>query len=178
MRFLDAAGSRTLAEDLCSFGSAWETYEATERLWEMLPESPGLYMFVWRPWFQFRLAETTAAAGPPKPSSVSQILYIGQAGASEESSGSTLKQRYKGYSRYIRADPRVLWTPTLRMTRPELSRYLTLRPLEYWFTVINERAEIKGLESRLIALFNPPMNQRERPKIKSHFRTPQPAFAH
>ena len=143
----------------------------------MLPESPGLYMFVWRPWFQFKLAETSAVAGPTKANTISQILYIGQAGASDTGQGSTLRERYKSYRRHIRADPKVLWTPTMQMTRPQLSRYLALRPLEYWFTVVEDRQQIKSLESRLIRMFNPPMNTNELPRIKSHFKPAQPAFA-
>lgn len=177
LRLLDRAGTQTLNDDLRTVGGPWEAYEATERLWEMLPDSPGLYMFVWRPWFRFDVAETSAAAGPPKPDSVSQILYIGQAGASNENQGNTLKQRYKSYRRHIRADPKILWTPSQPMTRPQLSRYLALRPLEYWFTVVEDRSEIKSLETRLLAMFNPPMNKNELPKIKSRFKAPQPAFA-
>jgi len=177
LRLLDRVGTEALTGDLSNVGDPWEAYEATERLWEMLPEKPGLYMFVWRPWFRFDVAETSVTAGPPKPGSVSQILYIGQAGASDDSQGNTLKQRYKGYGRYIRADPKVLWTPSQPMTRPQLSRYLALRPLEYWFTVVDDRSEIKRLESRLLAMFNPPMNKNELPKIRSRFKSPQPAFA-
>jgi hypothetical protein len=177
LRLLDIAVTNTLADDLRTGGTPWEAYEATERLWEMLPDSPGLYMFVWRPWFRFHVAETSVAAGPPKPDSVAQILYIGQAGASVYGDGSTLKQRYKSYRRHIRADPKVLWNAAQPMTRPQLSRYLALRPLEYWFTVVEDRAEVKSLESRLLAMFNPPMNKNELPRIKSRFKPPQPAFA-
>lgn len=176
LRLIDQAGTGTLVQDLTESGAPWESYEATERLWEMLPESPGLYMFVWRPWFRFRMAEPSAATDI-KPNAMSQILYIGQAGASPDNGGSTLRHRYRSYCRHLRADPKVLWTPTLRLTRPDLARYLTLRPLEYWFTVVNDRSEIKSLETRLIELFNPPINQRNSPKIRSHFGRPQPAFA-
>lgn len=176
LRFLDAAGTDTLVTDLSAAGTAWEVYEATERLWEHLPASPGLYMFVWRPWFRFRIAQPSSSTSQLKPDAVSQILYIGQAGASDDKTGNTLKSRYKGYCRHIRADPHVLWSPTLRMTRPDLSRYLALRPLEYWFTEIHDRSQIKSLERRLINMFNPPINLRDLPKVRSHFRTAQPAF--
>lgn len=176
VRLLDVAGSQTLVDDLRRWGQPWEIYEATEDLWEMLPDSPGLYMFVWRPWFRFTIAETSAAAGARRPNSLSQILYVGQAGASVDAGGSTLRQRYKSYRRYIRADPDDLWTTAHATTRPQLSRYLALRPLEYWFSVIEDRTEIKRLESRMLAIFNPPMNKNELPRIKSHFRPPQPAF--
>lgn len=176
LRLLDSFGSKALTEDLKEAAQPWEAKEATDRLWEVLPDSPGLYMFVWRPWFRFNMAETLRT-DDSKPDSVSQILYIGQAGASGTNSGSTLKQRYKSYSKHIRGDPRELWAPALPMTRPQLARYLSLRPLEYWFTVIEDRREIKPLESRLISMFNPPMNKNELPKIKSRFKAPQSAFS-
>lgn len=176
LRLLDRPGSKTLAEDLRVTAEPWESKEATERLWEILPDSPGLYMFVWRPWFRFNVADTLNV-DDSKPDSVSQILYIGQAGASDGTGGSTLKQRYKSYSKHIRGDPRELWAPGLPMTRPQLSRYLALRPLEYWFTVVEDRREIKALETRLLSIFNPPMNKNELPKIKSKFKSPQSAFS-
>jgi hypothetical protein len=173
LRLLDGNGSNVLMEDFEELCDSWEIFDATPSLTDMLPEKSGLYMFVWRPWFRFSLAEVSPKAGPKKPDSISQILYIGQAG---DNSGHTLRNRYKSYIHHIEADPRCLWDLAGR-SRSDLMRYLTLRPLEYWFTVIEDRSEIKSLEQRLLAMFNPPMNKVDIPKIKSQFKAPQKAFA-
>jgi hypothetical protein len=174
LRLLDGNGTNVLTQDLEDLCDPWEVFDATASLTDMLPDKPGLYMFVWRPLFRFSLAEVSPEAGPQKPDSVSQILYIGQAG---DNSSHTLRNRYKSYRNYLTADPSSLWDSAGRFSRSELMRYLTLRPLEYWFTVIEDRSEIKGLEQRLLAMFNPPMNKIDIPKIKSQFKTPQKAFA-
>jgi hypothetical protein len=176
LRLLDQRGSNALVDDLKASSGPWEAYEARERLWEVLPGEPGVYMFVWRPWFRFHMAEPTTTAPVGKPDSVAQILYIGQAGASDGDSGSTLRERYKSYCKYLRAEPDSLWDRHPPTTRHQLFRYLALRPLEYWFTVIPDRSQIKGLETRLLATFNPPMNKQERPLIRARAAAPRPAF--
>lgn len=178
LRLLDRAGTGALCRDLADLGNGWEVFEATERLWERLPDQPGLYMFVWRPWFRFTMMET-AVAETTRPDSTSQILYIGQAGSSTNDTGNTLRLRYKSYRKFIRSDPNGLWAapPTLRISRPTLLEYLALRPLEYWFTVVEDRSTIKGLEARLLNMFNPPLNQAGLPKtIGARTKSPQPAF--
>ena len=176
LRLLDRAGTGALCQDLTDLGDGWEVCEATERLWENLPDQPGLYMFVWRPWFRFTMMET-AAGVPPMPDSTSQILYIGQAGSSIYETGNTLKIRYKSYRRFIRSEPSRLWAPTLRISRPTRLEYLALRPLEYWFTVVEDRSAIKSLEARLLNMFNPPLNQAGLPKtIGARAKPATPAF--
>lgn len=133
-------------------------------------------MFVWRPWFRFRVAETPQGAPPERPESVSQILYIGQAGAYGDDTGGTLRERYKSYRRHLRADASCLWQSSSLSTRHHLMRYLTLRPLEYWFTTVDDRSQIKSLETRLLAMFNPPMNRQEKPRLLARASAPQPAF--
>lgn len=177
LRLLDRAGTGALCQDLANLSNGWEVFEATERLWENLPDQPGLYMFVWRPWFRFNLTETASGVNPP-PDSTSQILYIGQAGYSTNESGNTLRYRYKSYRRFIRSEPSRLWAaPSLRISRPTLLEYLALRPLEYWFTVVEDRNSIRGLEARLLHMFNPPLNQAGRPKtIGARPKPAAPAF--
>lgn len=176
LRLLDQSGTQALCGDLREYGSGWEVFEATEHLYETLPDKPGLYMFVWRPWFRFSMMET-AGGQQARPTSTSQILYIGQAGASDDQTGNTLRSRYKNYRRHISTEPHHLWRTTRRLTRPNLLEYLALRPLEYWFTVVNDRAEIKSLESRLLQWFNPPLNKTGLPKtITARAATAQPAF--
>jgi hypothetical protein len=117
LRLLDQCGTGALVEDLVARAGPWEAYDATERLWEILPEEPGLYMFVWRPWFRFRMAEATVTVPIQKPDSITQILYIGQTGASDNEAGSTLRERYKSYRKYLRAEPDSLWDRHQSSTR-------------------------------------------------------------
>ena len=172
LRLLDRAGCAALEDDLKEIAGPWETYEATERLWQALPDAPGLYMFVWRP--PFRLA----VADDRKPGSIFQVLYVGQAGASRDEHGNTLRERYKSYRKYLRGDPERLWAPGEPVSRNQrLARYLTLRPLEYWFAVVSDRSQVENLESRLTTLLNPPINDRGRPKIRARPSTPEPAWS-
>ena len=169
LRLLDKNHCSMLEKDLGTRACPWEVHLATERLWEMLPSKPGLYMFVWRPPFRFEVAEGR------RPGDVHQVLYIGQAGAGDGAT-TTLRERYKSYSRYLRGSPERLWGQGEPITRPKrLERYLTLRPLEYWFAVVEDRGQIALLEDRLLQLLNPPVNRERRPKLIA--RTPRPAFS-
>jgi hypothetical protein len=149
-----------LQGDLQRHATPWEAHKATERLWEMLPDEPGLYMFVWRPSFRFDVAENRC------PGDLYQVLYIGQAGAGKDLR-TTLKNRYKNYRRYLKANPAMLWEPDEPVTRPKrLERYLNLRPLEYWYAVVEDRNQIALLEDRLMQLLNPPLNRVRGPKLR------------
>ena len=170
-RMLDIDGCRQLDADLQEFAGAWEIHTATDDLAPALPDEAGLYMFVWRPAFQFR------TSGIPGFGSFPKMLYIGQAGASRDDQGNTIRQRYKDYRRFLRGDPESLWTadePTNRSQR--LSLYLTLQPLEFWCATVKERSRIELLEKSLIRLFNPPVNDRGRPKLRARFGTPRDAW--
>lgn len=169
LRLLDQAGCKLLRDDLAEHGHPWELLTPSKRSWELIPDQPGLYMFVWRPWFRFDVA-----AG--RTIELEQILYLGQAGAGQHRQA-TLRSRYKsGYSKYFPGDPARLWDDREIIQRHDkLERYLTLRPLEYWFTVIEDREEIAHLEDRLIQLLNPPINRDRRPKLIRG--AARPAFA-
>ncbi|CAL9297387.1 hypothetical protein SUDANB180_04859 [Streptomyces sp. enrichment culture] len=152
LRMLDGESCRQLDQDLREFASPWEVHQATDNLAPALPDEPGLYMFVWRPQFQFTVDSR------PSYGSFPQLLYVGQAGASKSDSGNTIRQRYKEYRRYLRANPESLWTDSDPKTREQrLSRYLPLRPMEFWCTTVMDRNRIRGLEKRLIRLWNPPL---------------------
>ncbi|TXJ76503.1 hypothetical protein E2C11_22430 [Streptomyces lavendulae] len=171
LRMLDTESCKQLTQDLEEFASPWEIHRATEDLASVLPDEPGLYMFVWRPAFQFQVGST------PTHGSFPQLLYIGQAGASNTDYGNTIRQRYKDYRRFLRGDPESLWTdnePTSRDQR--LARYLTLQPMEFWCATMQERNRIEGLEKRLIRLHNPPLNDRGRPKLRGRLGTPRSAW--
>ncbi|WP_405848588.1 hypothetical protein OG211_14805 [Streptomyces niveus] len=168
---LDAESCEQLAEDLVEFASPWEIHRATEDLAPALPDEPGLYMFVWRPAFQFNVGSKSLHGSFP------QLLYIGQAGASHTDYGNTIRQRYKDYRRFLRGNPESLWTETEPTNRDQrLARYLPLQPMEFWCSTVKERNRIEGLEKRLIRLYNPPLNDRGRPKLRGHLGTPRSAW--
>ena len=150
---------RLLDGDLCEsvtritrkHGVFWERYLAHDSLDSQLPAERGVYMFVWRPRISFSFSATQQQTLP-------WILYVGKAGT-KEGVADTLPARYKSYRRYIGRSPSCLWDRTPPRTREErLSRYLTLRPLEYWFATVADIDEISRLEKHLIKLFRPPIN--------------------
>lgn len=169
LRLLDEAGSKALSADLSRDAQPWEMRVATKRTWEMVPDEPGLYMFVWRPFFRFEVTEGGNVG-------LERVLYLGQAGAGQYRQA-TLRSRYKsGYSKYFPGDPAQLWDEREVIQRnARLERYLTLRPLEFWFTVVQNREQIGLLEDRLIQMLNPPINRDRRPKLVRG--RAQPAFA-
>jgi len=150
---------RLLDGDLCesitritqTSGACWERYLAHDGLDSQLPAERGVYMFVWRPRISFSFSATQQQTLP-------WILYVGKAGTTG-GVADTLPARYKTYRRYIGQSPTGLWDRIPPRTREErLSRYLTLRPLEYWFVTVPEISEISRLEKHLIKLFRPPLN--------------------
>lgn len=170
LRMLDEPGCKSLEADLEEHAGRWEIYTATDKLADALPDEPGLYMFVWRPPFQFRIDGPSEGTFP-------QILYIGQAGGAAKDFGNTIRARYKDYRKHLRGNAEELWTqeePTTRSQR--LSRYLSLRPLEFWCATTMDRSRIENLEKRLIRLHNPPLNQRSRPKLRGKWGTPRAAW--
>lgn len=167
---LDVPAHKVLQDDLEEHASLWEQALAVESLGSALPDEAGLYMFVWRPSIRLAMADDSW-------SSFHQVLYIGQAGGSGQR-GNTLRNRYKDYKKHLRGNPENLWTeepPTTRSGR--LTHYLALRPLEFWFATVEDRAKIKNLEARLINLYNPPLNNQNRPKLRGRLSSiPQPAL--
>ena len=158
---IDETHCNEISRALQTFGKDWEVTKATPTLWKSLPAKCGLYMFVWCPPLTFRLARD-----PARLVSAPYILYIGQAGGG--ASRNTLKSRYKGeYANYVGADPAQLWEtdtgPDARASR--LRRYLTLAPLEYWWCAIDDKDQIKRLESRLNFLLSPPLNRAGRARL-------------
>lgn len=175
LRMLDQPACAMLQEDLKLFAQPWEIRRATKTLSQTLPESAGLYMFVWRPVFSFDLADCDESG------SLFQILYVGRAGGVRSNNGNgdvkngTLRRRYQKYQRFIGENPSDIWEETPTSTRDErLMRYLALHPLEYWYTVVEEDREIPLLEDRLIKLLNPPLNSVGKPRLKT--QKPKPAF--
>lgn len=169
LRLLDERYCQTLEDDLAGAADRWEVMRAVPELHQSIPDMPGLYMFVWRPPFQFHLAPELS-----QPGTVSQILYVGQAGGGAGSEN-TLRGRYREYQQYLESEPAKVWAEPAGNTRKEvLARYLALRPLEYWWTIVKNRTEIAGLEDRLIKLLNPPGNLNRGPILRP--RTPQPAL--
>jgi hypothetical protein len=147
----------------------WERTKAVESLGASLPDARGLYMFVWRP-------ELTFPFESGQIERLSWVLYVGKAGK-EEGEYDTIKGRYlKEYRRFVGGDVGVLWDRKPPREREErLARYLTVRPLEYWFLLLDEPEDIRLLERKLIRILSPPLNrQLTGPRLR--LGTPVPAF--
>ncbi|MGW2871315.1 GIY-YIG nuclease family protein [Kitasatospora xanthocidica] len=167
---MDVPAHQVLQGDLKRLASPWERLVATESIVNAIPDEPGLYMFVWRPSIALAMADRSE-------SSFQQVLYIGHAGGAGEL-GNTLRNRYRDYKKHLRGNPEDLWTrepPTNRGDR--LTHYLALHPLEYWFATVDDRSMIKNLESRLIHLYNPPINIQGGPTLRGRLSSiPKPAL--
>lgn len=165
---MDSAFCQGLDRIIHKPGLMWEKRKATDGLGASLPDMPGLYMFVWRPEFTLRFD-----AGYTER--FAWVLYIGKAGK-EEGKTDTIRHRYVGeYSKYVGRDPSCLWDSHAAKDREDrLSRYLTLRPLEYWFLTVDDVRDILILERKLIRLLRPPLNQQHGPKVR--LGKPVPAF--
>ncbi len=85
-------------------------------------------MFVWRPCLTLRFDPHD------EMQVVTFVLYVGKAGV-EGGVSDTIQSRYQGeYSKYIARDASSLFGGEgSRDTRRATRKYLTLRPLEYWF---------------------------------------------
>jgi hypothetical protein len=152
VRLLDNSHCQMVSESLRALGSDWEIRAAQPDLYYQLPMRSGLYMFVWNPDLKLTVADG------PKIRTFPWILYIGQAGAG--SSTNTLRDRYKStYAKLLSGDPNQLFASGAPANRYErLSRYLRLRPLEYWWKEIPDQSIISRLEKALVAAIQPPLN--------------------
>lgn len=155
-----------VSADLSKHCGAWEKRLATPDLWKQLPAESGVYMFVFASKLVFQTA--TASFSP------TWVLYVGRAG--NATSNRTIRDRYQGeYCKYIGKDPEILWStnaPTCREER--MARFLTIYPLQYWFTTIADRSQIPNIEDRLIKLLAPTLNERQQPRLRP--QAPQTAF--
>jgi hypothetical protein len=142
-------------------GVKWERRTAVDGLGDSLPDERGLYMFVWRPQLMFRFDSM------PATERLSWTLYIGKAGT-EEGTQDTIRNRYRSeYRKYVGKDASCLWDQTTPVDREQrLARFLTLRPLEYWFLTMRNVRDILILERKLIRLLRPPLNQQHGVKIR------------
>ncbi|MCG3773405.1 MAG: hypothetical protein JW395_0212 [Nitrospira sp.] len=149
-RLIDSDHCRQLSGNFSRHGK-WEKKIAAESIAGQIPAERGLYMFVWTPEFAF-----TFEGYSRQPS---WILYVGKAGV-EEGTNDTLRHRFSSeYRRFVGGDPRILWEPSPPQDRrARLEKYLTLRPLEYWFLIVPNICEIMALEKKLLKMFRPPLN--------------------
>lgn len=153
-RLIDIDHCEAISKILRGVGTRWECRSATAALAESLPAIRGLYMFVWCPRLSLEI-ESPRSAFCPK-----WVVYVGKAGG-EGGTHDTIRDRYRSeYSRYVGSDPKSLWRSPSKDDRSErLARFLSLRPLEYWFLEIKQAEEIPHLERALIKILNPPVNR-------------------
>jgi len=168
LRLIDPRQCSHMTTKMATIAGEWEVRVATERLWEELPLETGVYMFVWRPTLRFKVSPVLAKKARTIPSvipdSLSYVLYVGQTGASGGSG--SFHQRYKSYTSYLAGNPAELWEERPVQTRhSRLARFLTLRPLEFWYAVVKDPNEIDWLEDQLMKLLNPPLNGPKSPRF-------------
>jgi hypothetical protein len=147
----------------------WERRTATPDLGASLPDRRGVYMFVWRPSLVMPFEDGTSERSW-------WVLYVGKAGT-DEGTSDTVRSRYRSeYSRRVAGDVASLWSKNPAKDRRErLERYLSMRPLEYWFLLVDSPRDVQALEKKMIRLLTPPLNvQHAGPRLRSG--TPTPAF--
>lgn len=153
----------------------WTVMEATTGLADHLPDQSGLYLFIWRIPFPMPTQRDPAMC-------FRAVLYVGQAGAQHDTG--TLKKRYAAeYATIINRSPIAIWNSDMSSRASRLAKLLSLRHLEYWYTVTPAREHLLLYEDALISLFNPPGNTKSSPlsgaelkPIKARMRQPVPAF--
>ena len=153
-RMLNYKDCNDLSNDLKSEGKQWERLKAVENLANIIPNERGLYMFVWTPSFEFLFADKSPTH------KLTWVLYVGKAGV-ENGTRDTFKDRYQSdYKGKVGTDPKKIWDKIDEgKSRDQLlTRYLTLRPLEYWYLPISDLNYLLTLETRLLKLLNPPLN--------------------
>lgn len=145
---------------LDDMGVQWQVRVASPTLHHYLPRSPGLYMFVWEPYFRTKLAAGQEAMFP-------QVLYVGRAGGRQ--SNNTLQNRYANYVRFLSRQP----NSELQGRQQRLTNLFQRKVLRYWFAPVRDRSKLEGMEDALIELFNPPGNsKRQRPKMRKKATIP------
>ena len=153
----------------------WTVMEATTGLADHLPDQSGLYLFIWRIPFPMPTQRDPSMH-------FRTVLYVGQAGAQHDTG--TLKKRYATeYAAIINDSPNSIWSSDMSSRASRLSKLLSLRHLEYWYTVTPAREHLLLYEDALISLFNPPGNTNSSPlsgaelkPVKAKMRPPVPAF--
>lgn len=167
-RLVNKSYCESLSKDLITvFGNKWEKLSATPKLASRLPSLPGIYMFVWKPHFDFEFEVGNLW--------MNYIVYIGKAG--DDLNNATLKSRYTTeYSKIVKSDAEQIWQANDLITRKDkLMRYLNLWELEYWYIAMekNNLKQIRIFENKLIELFNPPANK---VGLRAKYGKPQSAF--
>jgi hypothetical protein len=170
-RLLDKHTCQAIQSEFELSGHAWECKRATDSLAPELPRLRGIYMFVWSPGPVFRFANE-------RPNHhATWVLYVGKAGV-KDGTRDTFQDRYRSeYQKYLGQDPTPLWERNNeQLTRARrLQRFLSLRPIEYWYLPVNQINYIVTLEKRLVQIFKPPLNtQHGGPRAR--FGETQPAW--
>jgi hypothetical protein len=135
----------------------WEVLLASQSIVDRIPETPGLYMFIWKPYFKLSIEKGDYE--------FRYVLYIGQA----NSDTSNLRTRFRSdYIDFIKSYSDSIWDKVEPNNREQrLKKYLNLWELEYWFCSITNREDLEKidkLEIELIETLGPLINDMHRSK--------------
>lgn len=156
----DPLHCQRLRDALGDMGVQWQVREASPTLQRILPRSPGLYMFVWEPYFRAMLAAGQEVMFP-------EVLYVGRAGGNQSSN--TLQARYAEYAQYLSGQQE----EGASGRRQRLTNLFQRKRLRYWFARVDDRSKLQEMENHLIDLFDPPGNiQRSRPLMRKKATIP------
>ena len=155
-------------KDLQSEFGAWNSRHAGRSVKRILPETPGIYMFVWSPNAPFNVinGEAISVSRP-----FSSVMYVGIA---EDS----IYRRYDEYFRILQMRrPEYLFEVEDTSRDGRLQKYLSIYPLQFWWAPLSSRNQrrlnnrrsrvsfLKNIEERVIKFFNPPVNVQHTIKV-------------
>jgi len=172
MEFLqDENFFNALHEDIDICGDGWEKISnLNSASYKSLPDSKGVYMFIWRPGFSIECHNDSA-----------DFRYVVYVGSASNGDSSILKRFNSDYKNEINKCPSIHWTENMPSDRASrLRKVLNLGQLELWYVTMDQAnpEQILDIEKRLINLFNPPGNKAFKAPIRAKYEPKKaaPAF--
>lgn len=155
-RLINKEFSDNLCDDVFN-KMKWEVLVASQSIVNRIPETPGIYMFIWKPYFKLINDKGSCE--------FRYVLYVGQA----NSETSNLRTRFRSdYYDFIKNCPDSIWDKIEYENREQrLKKYLNLWELEYWFCSITNSDDFKKIdkyEKELIETLGPMINDMHKPK--------------
>lgn len=158
---IDKSYCLAVKDGLSEAGGEWQAFTATPNVADLLPNKPGLYMFLWEPYFGVKLEQGDYH--------FKWCLYVGKA------EHTSIQNRFRNeYQAYVQGDPSNLYQSSGNNRKDLLRKYLCLQPLRLWCLEVENISVIDTFERKLIDILNPPLNTQG--KLRGRIASPEKAF--